>query len=145
MKLGAKRGPATVSVALWERENLLLVRRGPGGLFPFTWTLPGGELLANETTDAAARRVAREFGIEATETRIVRQLPQPSPLRDDRGPDVIVELVRRQRPVSSKPPRYTGVGYFARGDLGGQRMFREARQAILALWSEREARKGAPA
>jgi hypothetical protein len=24
-------------------------------------------------------------------------------------------------------------------------MFREARQAILALWSEREARKGAPA
>jgi hypothetical protein len=132
-------------VAIWERESLLLVRRGAGGLFPFTWTLPGGELLPAETSDGAARRIAREFGIEAVETRVVRELAQPSPLQDERGPDVLVEVVRRERQVSSKPPRYTGVGYFARGDIGGQRMFREARQAILALWSDRAARKGTPA
>jgi hypothetical protein len=145
MSFRAKRGPATVSVALWERENLLLVRRGAAGLFPFTWTLPGGVLLPGETTDAAAKRVAREFGVEATETRVVRELPQPSPLRGERGPDFIVEITRRERPVSSKPPRYTGVGYFARGDLGGQRMLREARQVILGVWAERSTGQGAPA
>ncbi len=37
-----------------------------------------------------------------------------------------------------KPPRYTGVGYFARRDLAGQRMFREARKAILGLWNQRD-------
>jgi hypothetical protein len=136
VSLRAKRGPETVSVLLWEGPHLLLVRRGPGGLFPHTWTLPGDELEAGESPEAGSRRVARSFGVEALETRVVRSLPQPSPLRGERGPDTVVEVVRRERSVSGKPEHYVGLGYFAKGDLSNRRMFREARQLILSLWRD---------
>lgn len=136
MSLKAKRGPETVSVFLWEGPHLLLVRRGAGGLFPHTWTVPGDELEAGESAEAAARRIARSFGVEAVDTRVLRTLPQPSPLQGERGPDTVVEVVRRERPISGKPERYVGLGYFAKGDLTNRRMFREARQLILSLWRD---------
>lgn len=140
MSIRAKRGPETVSVLLWEGPHLLLVRRGASGLFPYTWTVPGAEIEVGESPEAAARRIAREFGVEALEMQTLRRLRQPSPLQDERGPDTVVEVVRRERPVSGKPARYTGVGYFAKGDLAQRRMFREARQLLVSVWNERDTR-----
>jgi ADP-ribose pyrophosphatase YjhB (NUDIX family) len=134
MSLRTKRGGESVSVVLWDGERVLLVRRGGGGLFPRTWTLPGGPLQPPETPPVAARRIARDLlKVGAGDTRLLRRLPQPSPFRDERGPDTVVQLVSWEGEPSGRTASWDGCGWFSLDGLGELRMFREAREEIVEL------------
>lgn len=131
MSLRAKRGSESVSLLLWDGARVLLVRRGPGGLFPHTWTLPGGELDAGETAEIAAMRAAEDvLGVSTGHVRQLRSLPQPSHFRDARGPDTVVQLVTWAGDPAAGPSE---AEWFEPGALDGLRIFREARDLIREL------------
>ena len=131
MSLMAKRGPRSVSVLLWDGTRVLLVRRGVGGLFPHTWTLPGGEVHPGETSEAAAMRIAEEgLGIGTSHVRRLRKLPQPSHFRDARGPDTVVQIVTWSGDETAGPAE---AAWFAPEALDALRIFREARDLLRGL------------
>ncbi|KAA0238782.1 MAG: NUDIX hydrolase [Dehalococcoidia bacterium] len=128
MSLRARKGPPSVSLILWDGERVLLVKRGGGGLFPHTWTLPGGEIAAGETPEVAAMRLASaEAGVETGHVRRLRTLPQPSHFRDARGPDTLVQLVTWAGDPGAGPGPAEWFGLEALNDL---RIFREARDLV---------------
>ena len=133
MSLKAKRGPRSVSVLLWDDPRVLLVRRGPGGLFPHTWTLPGGELLPGETAEIGAMRIAEEtLGVSTSHLRRLRELSQPSDFRDARGPDTVVQAVTWTGDPAAGPSAAAWFGMEALDDL---RIFREARALLREVCS----------
>lgn len=128
MSLRARRGPQSVSILLWDGSRMLLVQRGAGGLFPHTWTLPGGELAGGETPEEAAMRIAAEtLGTGTSHVRRLRDLPQPSPLRDARGPDTLVQAMTWTGSPEAGP---AGATWFEPSALDGLRIFREARDLL---------------
>lgn len=130
MSLRAKRGPESVSLLLWDGRRVLLVRRGRGGLFPATWTLPGRELGRGEPAEAAALAAATELvGVETSHVRLLRSLPQPSPFRDERGPDSLFQVVTWEGEVAVSET----MRWFDLGELGDIRIFREARDTLRAV------------
>lgn len=119
---------ANVSLLCWDGDRVLLSRRGAGGLFGHTWTLPGGPLRDGETLPGAVRRLAAaEAGIEPTDgaVRIIRRIEPPSPFRDDRGPDTIAWV--RSWTGGPLPGNVLAVRPSEMAEL---RMFREARELI---------------
>lgn len=131
MSLKAKRGPESVSLLLWDEARVLLVRRGPGGLFPHTWTLPGGEIEPGETPEIAAMRLAEEsIGVSTGHVRKLRSLPQPSHFRDARGPDTMVQLITWTGDPAAGPSE---AAWFELPALDELRIFREARDLIREL------------
>ncbi len=130
MSLKAKCGPSSVSVLLWDGQRVLLVRRGPDGLFPHTWTLPGDELLPGETAETAAMRIAEDMlGIGTSHVRRIRELAQPSHFRDARGPDTIVRAVT----WSGDPIGPAEAVWFSLEALDALRILREARDLLREL------------
>ena len=128
MSLRAGRGPEGVSVLLRDGGRVLLVQRGSGGLFPHTWTLPGDELRAGETPEVAALRVVEEqLGSATAHVRRLRALPQPSPFRDERGPDTLVEVVSWTGEPTAAQAR---AEWFTIDSLADIRIFREARDVL---------------
>jgi 8-oxo-dGTP pyrophosphatase MutT (NUDIX family) len=119
---------ANVSLLCWDGDRVLLARRGGGGLFGHTWTLPGGPLRNGETLPGAVTRLAAdEAGVEPTAgaVRVIRRIEPPSPFRDDRGPDTLVWV----RSWTGGP--FPGNVLAVRpGEMGELRMFREARELI---------------
>ncbi len=128
MSLRAKWGPESVSLLLWDGERVLLVKRGQGGLFPHTWTLPGGELEPGETPEVGAMRLASESaGVETGHVRRLRSLAQPSHFRDARGPDTLFQLVTwAGDPLAGPLP----AAWHTPAALDGLSIFREARDLI---------------
>lgn len=109
---------------------MLLVRRGRGGLFPMTWTLPGRELAPGEPAEAAALSATEElFGVGTSHVRLLRRLPQPSPFRDERGPDSVFHVVAWE----AEPALSDVLRWFTLEELGGIRIFREARDTLRAV------------
>lgn len=133
-------GPVNTNVSLfcWDGERVLLARRGAGGLFGHTWTLPGGPVRSGETISAAAVRLAaEEAGVVpgAGAMRVIRRIAPPSPFRDDRGPETLVWV--RSWTGGPLPAHVLAI---RPGDVAGLRMFREAREAIARACSAMQRR-----
>ena len=112
---------------------MLLVLRPAGGLFPHTWTLPGGDLLRGEDALTAARRIlADTLGLELGRGMFLAALDQPTNLRDERGPDTVL-LVE----VAGGNPKvrfgWTEARFVDTSSMSGLRMFREGRELIVDL------------
>lgn len=130
MSLRAKRGPESVSLLLWDGRRVLLVRRGRGGLFPSTWTLPGREIGRGEPAEAAALAAANELlGVHTSHLRLLRDLSQPSPFRDERGPDSVFQVMTWEGEPSEGETRR----WFNLEELAEIRIFREARDTLRAV------------
>jgi len=130
MSLRAKRGPESVSLLLWDGGRVLLVRRGRGGLFPSTWTLAGRELARGEPPEAAALSATEELvGVHTSHIRLLCSLSQPSPFRDERGPDSLFQVITWE----GEPPVSETLRWFTLEELGSIRIFREARDTLRAV------------
>jgi 8-oxo-dGTP diphosphatase len=61
-----------VSVAVWKKDEVLLIQRGRPP-FEGSWSFPGGRVKAGETLEAAARReLAEETGLKVKALHFVR-------------------------------------------------------------------------
>jgi len=115
-------------VLLWDGRRAVLVRRGAGGLFPHTWTLPGGELLPGESAELGGMRIVeKQLGISTSHVRQVRELPQPSHFRDARGPDTVVQAVTWSGDPAAGLAK---AAWFDLQALDEIRIFREARDLL---------------
>ena len=66
--------PNAASVALIDRDKVLLIQRAQAPYFGL-WTLPGGRLETGETPeDAAAREIAEEVGLRCFALRPIRTM-----------------------------------------------------------------------
>lgn len=131
MSLRAKRGPESVSLLFWDGRRVLLTRRARGsGLFPSTWTLPGRELRAGEVPEVASMAAAEELpGVKTSHIRFLRRLGQPSPFRDERGPDSVFQVVTWE----GGPAERETLRWFRLEELRDIRIFREARDTLMAV------------
>lgn len=69
-----KRNPNAASVALIDRDKVLLIQRARAPYFGL-WTLPGGRLEPGEDADTCARReIEEEVGLRCFALRPIRQM-----------------------------------------------------------------------
>jgi ADP-ribose pyrophosphatase YjhB (NUDIX family) len=132
MALRRHRTAPCVSLLLWDGERVYLVRRdGSPSLFPHAWTLPGSPLVAGESPEAGARRVAQEtLRITPDTVRVLRELPQPSPFRHERGPDTLVRVATWEGDPAPRLATWDRGGWFTLDQMQELRTFREAREVI---------------
>jgi ADP-ribose pyrophosphatase YjhB (NUDIX family) len=134
MTVRQNRPTASVSLLIWDGQRVFLVRRdGTRGLFPHAWTLPGNPLQRDETAKSGAARVCRDaLGIVAERVLAVRELGEPSPFRQDRGPDTVMRVVSWSGEPAARLANWDRGGWFSIKDMAKLRMLREGRELIAA-------------
>ncbi len=125
---------ASVSLLLWDGQRVFLVRRdGSRGLFPHAWTLPGNPLHPGETPMSGAGRVCRDaLGIAPDRILQIRELHEPSPYRQDRGPDALMRVVSWSGEPAARLANWDRGGWFSIEEMAKLRMFREGRELVAA-------------
>jgi len=123
---------ASVSLLLWDGERVFLVRRdGTRGLFPHAWTLPGNPLQADETAKSGAGRICRDaLGVAAERVVAVRELGEPSPFRQERGPDTLMRVVAWAGEPVARLANWERGEWFSIEEMAKLRILREGRELI---------------
>ena len=107
---------AAVSIAVWNNDRVLLVkRRRP----PFRggWTFPGGRVDAGETSRGAAlRELAEETGLTVADARLIRILDTDA-LKADFA--IAVYAARYAGGTPRAKTDAADIGWFGSGDLDG--------------------------
>ena len=132
--MSQNKAASSVSLLVWDGQRVFLVRRdGSRGLFPHAWTLPGNPLHPGETAKAAAGRVCRDaLGIAPDSIISVRELPEPSPYRQDRGPDTLMRVMSWSGEPSARLANWDRGGWFSIEEMAKLRMLREGREVVSA-------------
>jgi hypothetical protein len=131
MVVRAQIGRESVAVLAMRDGSAWLVRRGPGGLFPHTWTLPSTVVEPGEWVDDAA---ARLLGNGRGDARQIARIEQTSPLSEDRGPTRIYLIEAQNNHDDADQSQRSSPGRWAsRADMEHLLMLREARECIVSL------------
>lgn len=134
MTIRQNKTASTVSLLVWDGRRVFLVRRdGSRGLFPHAWTLPGNPLQPGETAKAGAGRVCRHaLGIAPERLLPVRELNEPSPYRQDRGPDTLIRVMSWSGVPAARLANWDRGGWFSIEEMAKLRMLREGRELIAS-------------
>jgi len=132
MTIRQNKPASSVSLLVWDGQRVFLVRRdGSRGLFPHAWTLPGNPLQPGETAKAGAGRVCRDaLGIAPEGILPIRELHEPSPYRQDRGPDTLMRVVSWSGEPAARLANWDRGSWFSIDEMAKLRMLREGRELV---------------